>query len=80
MFNRIPMANGKIKIQTLTHRYQEFLDPDNFQNGMYKLVQDMENVKTYLDDLLLLTNSNFKDHPFKLEMVLSRFPTKDLLV
>jgi hypothetical protein len=74
------MANGKIKIQTLTHRYKEFLDLDFFQNIMSKHVQDMENVKTYLDDLLLLINRNFKDHLIKLEMVLSRFSTKELLV
>jgi hypothetical protein len=34
----------------------------------------MEYVKTYLDDLLILTNRNysFKDHLLKLEMVLAR--------
>jgi hypothetical protein len=49
--------------------------PDVFQNVMSKLVQDMEYVKTYLDDLLILTNSSFKDHLLKLEMVLARFST-----
>jgi hypothetical protein len=29
----------------------------------------------YLDDLLMLTNSSFKDHILKLEMVLERFLT-----
>jgi hypothetical protein len=45
-----------------------------FQNVISKLVQDMEYVKTvsYLDDLFLVTNSNFKDHLLKLEMVLAR--------
>jgi hypothetical protein len=43
-----------------------------FQNVMSKLVQDMEYVKTYLDDLLILTNNSFKDHLLKLEMVLAR--------
>jgi hypothetical protein len=42
--------------------------PDFFQNVMSKLVQDIEYVKTYLDDLLMLTNSSFKDHLLKLEM------------
>jgi RNase H-like domain found in reverse transcriptase/Reverse transcriptase (RNA-dependent DNA polymerase) len=32
----------------------------------------MEYVKTYLDDLLLLTNNTFADHLTKLEMVLAR--------
>jgi hypothetical protein len=42
---------------------------------MSKLVQDMEYVKTYLDDFLILTNSSFKDHLLKLEMVLARLST-----
>jgi hypothetical protein len=42
---------------------------------MSKLVQDMEYVKTHLDDLLILTNSSFKDHLLKLEMVLARLST-----
>jgi hypothetical protein len=40
----IPM--GKKQIKTLTHGYQDFLDPNIFQNVMSKLVQDMEYVKT----------------------------------
>jgi hypothetical protein len=32
----------------------------------------MKYVKTYLKDLLILTNSRFKDHLLKLEMVLAR--------
>jgi hypothetical protein len=47
-------------------------DSDKFQNVSSKLVQDMEYVKTYLDDLLILSNNSFKDHLFKLEMVLAR--------
>jgi hypothetical protein len=49
---------------------------------MSKLVQDMEYVKTYLDDLLILTNRNisFKDHLFKLEMVLARLSTAGMRV
>jgi hypothetical protein len=60
---------GKIQIQTLNHGYQDYLVPDVFQNFMSKLVQDMEYFKTYLDDLLILTNRNnsFKDHLLKLE-------------
>jgi hypothetical protein len=45
---------------------------------MSKLVQDMEYVKNYLDDLLILTNSSFKDHLLKLEMVLPRLSTDEL--
>jgi hypothetical protein len=34
----------------------------------------------YLDDLLILTNNNFKDHLFKLEMVLARLSTAGMRV
>jgi hypothetical protein len=54
--------------------------PDVSQNVMSKLVQDMEYVKTYLDDLLILTNSSFKDHLLKLEMVLARLSTAGMRV
>jgi hypothetical protein len=77
MYHCIPMEHSKTQIQTLTHGYQDFLVPDAFQNVMSKLVQDMEYAKTYLDDLLILTNSSssFKDHLLKLEMVLARLST-----
>jgi hypothetical protein len=42
-----------------------------FQNVMSKLIQDMEYVKTYLDDLLILTHKSVNDHLTKLEMVLA---------
>jgi hypothetical protein len=35
----------------------------------------MEYVKTYLDDLLILTNNSFKYYLLKLEMVLARLST-----
>jgi hypothetical protein len=73
------MVDGKIQIQTLNHEYQDCHDPDVFQNVMSKLVQDMEYVKTYLDDLLILTNNSFKDHLLKLEMVLARLSTSEWL-
>jgi hypothetical protein len=80
MYHCIPMAYGKIQIQTLTHGYQDCLVPDVFQNVMSKLVQDMEYVKTYLDDLLILTNNSFKDHLLKLEIVLARLSTAGMRV
>jgi Reverse transcriptase (RNA-dependent DNA polymerase) len=40
----------------------------------------MEYVKTYLDDLLLLTNNTFADHLTKLEMVLARLSTAGMRV
>jgi hypothetical protein len=76
------MEHEKMKIQTLTHGYQDCLVGDVFQNVMSKLVQDREYVKTYLDDLLILTNRNnsFKDHLLSLEMILSRLSTAGMRV
>jgi hypothetical protein len=58
-----------IQMQTLTHQY--YLETDMFHNFMSNLVQDMEYIMTYLDDLLKLPNNSFKDHLFKLEMLLA---------
>jgi hypothetical protein len=80
MHHCIPMAHEKIQIKMLTHGYQDCLDPDVFQNVISKLVQDMEYVKTYLDDLLILTNNSFKHHLLKLEMVLARLSTAGMRV
>jgi hypothetical protein len=68
MYNCISMVYGKIQIQTLTHGfgYHDCIVVDVFQNLMSKLVQDMECVKTYLDDLFILTNNSFRDHILKL--------------
>jgi hypothetical protein len=73
-----PWNTKKKQLQALTHGYQHF--PRYFQNFMSKLVQDMEYVKTYLYDLLKLTNNSFKDHLLKLEMVLARLSTAGVRV
>jgi hypothetical protein len=80
MHHCIPMAYGKIQMQTLTYEYQDCPEPDVLQNFMSKVFQDMEYVKTYLDDFLMLTNSRFKGHLLKLEMVLARFSTAGMIV
>jgi Reverse transcriptase (RNA-dependent DNA polymerase) len=54
--------------------------PDVFQNVMSKLTQDLEYVKTYVDDLLILTNISFAEHLTKLEMVLARLSTAGMRV
>jgi hypothetical protein len=69
----LPWHMGKYKYKRLPMGIK--IASDVFQNVMSNLVQDMEYVKTYLDDLLILTNSSFKDHLLKLEMVLVRFST-----
>jgi hypothetical protein len=80
MYHCIPMAYGKMQIQMLTHGYHDFQVPDVFQHAILKLVQDMVYVEIYLDDFLILTNISFKDHLLKLEMVLARLSTNELLV
>jgi hypothetical protein len=80
MYRCIPMVHRKTQIQTLTHGYQDFLVSHVFRNVMSKLVQDMEYVRTYLDDLLILTNNSFKDHILKLKMVLARLSTAGMRV
>jgi hypothetical protein len=62
--------------------YQDYLVLEITINLMSKLVQDMEYVETYLDDLVILINRNnsFKDHLLKLEMVLARLSAHQLLV
>jgi dihydroorotate dehydrogenase len=69
---------GKYKYKRLPMGIK--IAPDVFQYIMSKLVQDMEFVKTYLDDLLILTNSSIKDNLLRLEMVLARLSTSELLV
>jgi hypothetical protein len=71
---------GKYKYKRLPMGIK--IAPDVFQNVMSKRVQDMEYVKNYLDDLLILTNRNnsFKDHLLQLEMVLVRLSTAGMRV
>jgi Reverse transcriptase (RNA-dependent DNA polymerase) len=69
---------GKYKYKRLPMGIK--IAPDVFQNVMSKLTQDLDYVKTYLDDLLILTNSSFADHLTKLEMVLARLSTTGMRV
>jgi dihydroorotate dehydrogenase len=73
-----PWLMGKYKYKRLPMGIK--IAPDVFQNVMSKLVQDMENVKTYLNDLLMLINSSFKDHLLKLELVLARLSNAGMRV
>ena len=46
--------------------------PDIFQERMSTLMQDLEYVRTYIDDLLCITNDNWDDHLEKLDEVFKR--------
>ena len=46
--------------------------PDIFQEKMNELFAGLEYVRTYIDDLLIISNKSFDDHLHKLEKVLKR--------
>jgi hypothetical protein len=69
---------GKYKYKRLPMGIK--IAPDVFQNVMSKLVQEVEYVKTCLDDLLMLTYRRFKDHLIKLKVVLARLSTSGMTV
>ena len=54
--------------------------PDIFQEKMGDLMSDLEYVRTYIDDLLIITNGNWTDHLDKLEQVLIRLQKAGLKV
>ena len=54
--------------------------PDIFQEKMSDLMASLEFVRTYLDDVLTITNSTFSDHLEKLEQVLKKLDEAGLRV
>ena len=54
--------------------------PDLFQEKMSELMAGLEFVRTYLDDVLVITKSSFEDHLNKLERVLARLSEAGLKV
>ena len=48
------------------------VSPDVFQEKMSKLMEGLEFVRTYLDDLLIISNGSFDDHLQQLDTVLHR--------
>jgi transposase InsO family protein len=54
--------------------------PDIFQEKMSELMYDLEYVRTYLDDILCITNSTWEDHLNKLDKVLTRLEKAGLKV
>jgi hypothetical protein len=43
--------------------------PDIFQERMYKIFSDLEYVQIYIDDLLVMSCSTFKEHLQRLKLV-----------
>ena len=54
--------------------------PDIFHEKMSNLMYDLEYVRTYLDDLLVITNGTYEDHLEKLNEVLTRLNNNGLKV
>jgi Reverse transcriptase (RNA-dependent DNA polymerase) len=46
--------------------------PDIFQEKMSSLFDDLEYVKTYIDNLLVISKGNWSDHLQHLDVVLQR--------
>ena len=53
---------------------------DNFQHKMSKLMQDLEFVRVYLDDLLVVSNGGFQNHISKLRQVLTKLREANLKI
>jgi hypothetical protein len=54
--------------------------PDIFQEKMNELFADLEGVKAYIDDLLVITKGSWQHHLDKLEIALSRLQEAGLKV
>ena len=54
--------------------------PDIFQEKMNELFNGLEYVRTYIDDLLIISNKSFKDHMNKLHKALSTLNQKGFKV
>ena len=54
--------------------------PDIFQEKMSDLMQGLEFVRAYIDDLLVFTKGSFEDHLGKLDLVLERLSNAGLKV
>ena len=64
------MAQGKYQYLRLPMGVN--VSPDVFQEKMSSLMQDLEYVRTYLDDLLVISNGSFEEHLQQLGKVLQR--------
>jgi hypothetical protein len=71
-----------LQLRTLTHGCRDCRILICFRESClsYSKIWNMLWLSCYLVDLLILANNIFKDHLFKLEMVLARLSTNQLLV
>jgi hypothetical protein len=69
---------GEIFLQATSNGYCRF--PDIFQGNILELMESLEYVQAYLDNLLCISRSSLKDHLKKLEEVLRRLCNAGLKV
>jgi len=69
---------GKYEMQVLPMGLSN--SPDIFQEKMNELLHDLEFVRAYIDDLLIVTNETFQDHLDKLDRVLTRLSRAGLKI
>ena len=48
------------------------ISPDIFQERMSTLMDDLESVRVYIDDLLIVTSGSFEEHMVKVDEVMKR--------
>ncbi len=72
------LSLGKILLQEITDGIAG--SPDIFQAKMMELMESLEYVQAYLDDLLCISRDSLEDHLDKLEEVLKRLCDADLKV
>ena len=46
--------------------------PDIFHEKINELFNDLEYVRAYIDDLLIISNGNYEDHLKKVQIVLNK--------
>jgi hypothetical protein len=82
MYHCIPMEHGKYEYKRLPMCIEIAWFLMFFKTSCLSLskIWNILRQLSYLDDLLILTNSSFKDHLLKLEMVLARLSTAGMRV
>ncbi len=54
--------------------------PDIFQEKVSELMEGLQFMQTYIDDLLVITNGSFEDHINKLDSVLEHVESSGLKI
>ena len=74
----IVLPSGKYSYLRLPMGIQN--SPDIFQERMSTLMEELEYVRAYIDDLLVITNDSYEDHLRKVRKVLEKLQAFNLKV